>query len=241
MKKIILTEADKKQIVSAKEKAILESFAKTFNKIKRLDESELNEEEYDTNRDIRNTYGNISRSEFDDIRTPKTDNPYGHKETIRMRLDGFPKYGNVLVGDIIFDKDEPENKYEVISEPLRQKEYLKIGVDVKELNSGKIFHFMAQNHPDFVKTPNEEDMKTINFEKETINIISKFLFDKGFFETPPVDGEMYHQGNMYKDGRVHIQTIRNTMRKFVEAYNEGKPKEQQLIDSISSKYWDKFY
>ena len=46
MKKIILTEADKKQIVSAKEKAIMESFAKTFNKIKRLDENELNENGY---------------------------------------------------------------------------------------------------------------------------------------------------------------------------------------------------
>jgi hypothetical protein len=43
MKKIILTESDKKQIISAKEKAIMESFAKTFNKIKRLDEAEVNE------------------------------------------------------------------------------------------------------------------------------------------------------------------------------------------------------
>jgi hypothetical protein len=41
MKKIILTEADKKQIILAKEKAILESFANTFNKIKRTDENEL--------------------------------------------------------------------------------------------------------------------------------------------------------------------------------------------------------
>jgi hypothetical protein len=41
MKKIILTEADKKNIVSVKEKAIIESFAKTFNSIKRLDENEI--------------------------------------------------------------------------------------------------------------------------------------------------------------------------------------------------------
>jgi hypothetical protein len=41
MKKIILTESDKKVIISAKEKAIMESFAKTFNKIKRLDEAEV--------------------------------------------------------------------------------------------------------------------------------------------------------------------------------------------------------
>lgn len=42
-KKLFLTEADKKQILADKEKVILESFAKTFNKIKRLDENELNE------------------------------------------------------------------------------------------------------------------------------------------------------------------------------------------------------
>jgi hypothetical protein len=48
MKKIILTEADKKQIILAKEKAILESFANTFNKIKRTDESELNEYDLET-------------------------------------------------------------------------------------------------------------------------------------------------------------------------------------------------
>ena len=38
MKKLILTESDKKVIISAKEKAIIETFAKTFNKIKRIDE-----------------------------------------------------------------------------------------------------------------------------------------------------------------------------------------------------------
>jgi hypothetical protein len=44
MKKIFLTEADRKKIISDREKAIVESFAKTFNKIKRIDENELNEE-----------------------------------------------------------------------------------------------------------------------------------------------------------------------------------------------------
>ncbi len=39
--KKFLTESDRKAIISDKEKAILESFAKTFNKIKRIDENEL--------------------------------------------------------------------------------------------------------------------------------------------------------------------------------------------------------
>ena len=37
-KKIFLTESEKKAIILEREKAIVESFAKTFNKIKRIDE-----------------------------------------------------------------------------------------------------------------------------------------------------------------------------------------------------------
>ena len=40
-KKEFLTEAKRKAIIAEKEKAIIESFAKTFNKIKRIDENEI--------------------------------------------------------------------------------------------------------------------------------------------------------------------------------------------------------
>jgi hypothetical protein len=42
-KKEFLTEAKRKAIISDKEKAIIESFVKTFNKIKRLDENEISQ------------------------------------------------------------------------------------------------------------------------------------------------------------------------------------------------------
>jgi hypothetical protein len=45
MKKILLNESEKKAIIADREKAILESFVKTFNKIKRIDENELGGEE----------------------------------------------------------------------------------------------------------------------------------------------------------------------------------------------------
>jgi hypothetical protein len=45
MKKIFLNESEKKKLISEKEKMIIESFAKTFNKIKRIDENEINEPE----------------------------------------------------------------------------------------------------------------------------------------------------------------------------------------------------
>ena len=41
--KKFLTEADRKKAISEKEKAILENFAKSFNKIKRIDENEVSE------------------------------------------------------------------------------------------------------------------------------------------------------------------------------------------------------
>ncbi len=43
MKGKILTESDKNKIISENEKLIIENFAKVFNKIKRVDESEVNE------------------------------------------------------------------------------------------------------------------------------------------------------------------------------------------------------
>jgi hypothetical protein len=58
MKKLILTESDKKQIISAKEKAIMESFAKTFNSIKRIDENEIDEVNPETN-----TFDNTEENE----------------------------------------------------------------------------------------------------------------------------------------------------------------------------------
>lgn len=41
MKKIFLNEAEKQKIIADKEKAIMESFAKTYNKIKRVNENEI--------------------------------------------------------------------------------------------------------------------------------------------------------------------------------------------------------
>ncbi|MEI6880334.1 MAG: hypothetical protein WCK82_03235 [Bacteroidota bacterium] len=41
MKKILLNESEKKAVILDREKAIVENFAKTFNKIKRIDENEV--------------------------------------------------------------------------------------------------------------------------------------------------------------------------------------------------------
>jgi hypothetical protein len=43
MKKIFLTESERKALIIEREKAIINNFAKTFNSIKRIDENEINE------------------------------------------------------------------------------------------------------------------------------------------------------------------------------------------------------
>ena len=55
-KKQFLTEAKRKEIIADKEKVIIESFAKMFNRIKRIDENELNEIDWDRAAD--NYYSN---------------------------------------------------------------------------------------------------------------------------------------------------------------------------------------
>ena len=89
MRKIILTEADKKKIVSEKEKAIIESFANTFNKIKRIDENEItgepagepdkNELHVDNPNDYLNTGGN-----YQHIKVTFTDDT--HREVERTEM-----------------------------------------------------------------------------------------------------------------------------------------------------------
>jgi hypothetical protein len=73
MKKIILTEADRYKIISEKEKAIIESFAKTFNKIKRIDENMLDEnkplspEEQKILNDILSNTNSLNEGMFDSV------------------------------------------------------------------------------------------------------------------------------------------------------------------------------
>ena len=57
--KKFLTESDRKAIISDKEKAILESFAKTFNKIKRIDENRINENIDEIRKNVQITFNEL--------------------------------------------------------------------------------------------------------------------------------------------------------------------------------------
>lgn len=85
MKKIFLNESEKRKLISEKEKMIIESFAKTFNKIKRVDENEIT-----TQPNYRNNSWN------------KQILKVGDKITVSNLPDVAPRgYENVKIGDTL--------------------------------------------------------------------------------------------------------------------------------------------
>ena len=85
MKKIFLNESEKRKLISEKEKMIIESFAKTFNKIKRVDENEIS-----TQPNYRNNSWN------------KPILKVGDKITVSNLPDVAPRgYENVKIGDTL--------------------------------------------------------------------------------------------------------------------------------------------
>ena len=83
MKKIFLNESEKQKYFAEKEKMILESFAKTYNKIKRVDENELNEINFDRAAD--NYYPNPHNRDVPSDEVTSVEN-YGYD------IDNYPQY-----------------------------------------------------------------------------------------------------------------------------------------------------
>jgi hypothetical protein len=83
MKKIFLNESERLKLISEKEKMIIESFAKTFNKIKRIDENEMNEIDWDRAAD--RFYSDPYDREDPDAEVTSVENG-GYDE------DNFPQY-----------------------------------------------------------------------------------------------------------------------------------------------------
>ena len=90
MKKLILTESDKEQIRLHNEKLIIENFSKTFNKIKRLDENDIND-------GSRPNYSgmDIKKPKLIDVSrvtggmTPRMRFGFDDGETIQTKSDGY--------------------------------------------------------------------------------------------------------------------------------------------------------
>ena len=82
-KKQFLTEAKRKEIIADKERVIIESFAKMFNRIKRIDENDLNEIDWDRAAD--NYYSNPHDEDVPNAEVSEIKNGGYDKEN-------YPKY-----------------------------------------------------------------------------------------------------------------------------------------------------
>ncbi len=143
--KEFLTEAKRKAIIAEKEKAILESFAKTFNKIKRIDENRINENEnINTLANILQNKGTLDHLENNDrIRLKLIDgeflkkNPEWKDKSLKflfwdarsrmvgVELIGTGKSGNAYPKELVIDLEQT-NIYEFEEKnPLysRQQEF----------------------------------------------------------------------------------------------------------------------
>ena len=94
MKKILLNESERKAVILDREKAIVENFAKIFNKIKRIDE--ISNEENDISSEINEISPNLFKSAIDVSKERGTDN--------RTRKLGSLFFNKFIGGDLLGGK-----------------------------------------------------------------------------------------------------------------------------------------
>jgi len=236
MKKEFITKKLIKENQLKTEKAILESFAKTFNKIKRLDESEINlmnEELYDFISDFKRTEGRpptqdeINKLYYGKDSSEKPSNAYQQSGP-----DGF------YIGDTVKNKKTGE-LYIVTKEPYskgkwaddgRSLEYVK-AINIEDEKGNK--YWASVDNYEKVYTEKDLADKADLKAKDAIVIdqISQMLVDAGFFDTEVKSGEMF---NSFTKGKLkHNEDIRNAIRQFAN--------EKKLPEKIVDVYWHKFW
>ena len=138
-KKEFLTEAKRKAIIADKEKAIIESFAKTFNKIKRVDENKINEFEEDNELYSRQQEYGINPEKGEDFQNTPPDGTitdmikqYGYDITYK-----FTSKDNAVAEVIIYGDNEADDityYFDVWGDDA----FSQVGVDLSEDNKNGI-------------------------------------------------------------------------------------------------------
>jgi uncharacterized protein YbaR (Trm112 family) len=123
--KKFLTQSDRKNIISEREKTILESFANTFNKIKRIDENEV----------LENYNNNVSENDNQSLVDARTSLAYKIVQ----------KIGNILKDEMVREPDEYG-----MTTPELVKTFL-YNFDAVDNGEGKIIGFRKGDLTSFVK------------------------------------------------------------------------------------------
>ena len=156
-KKEFLTEAKRKAIIADKEKAIIESFAKTFNKIKRIDENEINEFEEENPLYSRQEELGMNYEKDEDIQNIKNTPPDG------AITDMIKQYGyditytfnsnDEAVAEVIIYGDNEGDDITYYFDVYGDDGFSRVGVNLSEDNKNEI----GLNDFKFIENIIEED------------------------------------------------------------------------------------
>jgi hypothetical protein len=151
--KEFLTEAKRKAIVADKEKAIIESFAKTFNKIKRVDENTINEfEEENQTYSDREKYGinpEIEPDEYGDLEHDELSEENGNEGLVDTRTTLAYRLVKQISG-ILKDEMYTEPDEYGMTTPELLKTFL-YNFDAVDNGEGKIIGFRKGDLTSFTK------------------------------------------------------------------------------------------
>lgn len=189
-KKEFLTEAKRKAIIADKEKAIIESFAKTFNKIKRIDENEINEFEEENPLYSRQEEFGINPEKEEDIQKIKNTPPDG---TI---TDMIKQYGYDItytftskddaVAEVIIYGDNEADDITYYFDVWGDDAFSQVGVDLSKDNKNGI----GPNDFKFIENIIEKD--------ETLSDESNRIASDEYLEK--LDGDpFYDRHNRFND------------------------------------------
>lgn len=153
MKKIFLNESEKRKLISEKEKMIIESFAKTYNKIKRIYENEIS-----TQPNYRNNSWN------------KQILKVGDKITVSNLPDVAPRgYENVKIGDTLSITNVRRNANGIVYDTDFSVDYGISNDDIQTLTNK--FKHIGENEMGNTSELNPEDT-ILNFDKVFYEIFS---------------------------------------------------------------------
>ena len=232
MKKLILTESDKKKIILAKEKAIMESFAKTFNSIKRLDENEINEIPMSEEETV---YINNNLSDYFEI-------PYQNDGEEFIVNSGTLKYKNTRGWDskhmAIFNKYDGEDLilkgighgwWKIENNASKFKLPKQIGED--ELGEG----YPRKSNSSYYSSPEGRDkpMHTGTNIKPLADKMFSALFGYSNYDAIDGYGMTEWENNLWKTDKEFARKIRDKASSYAEGFLPDMVLIQMLMDNGS--------
>jgi hypothetical protein len=226
MKKIFLNESEKRKLISEKEKMIIESFAKTFNKIKRIDENEIS-----TQPNYRNNSWN------------KQILKVGDKITVSNLPDVAPRgYENVKIGDTLSITNVRRNTNGIVYDTDFSVDYGISNDDIQTLTNK--FKHIGENEMGNTSESNPENAR-LKFDRifnEILSMEPKY----SYIETQSSRLSGRYNSRSVSDGKTTAVLYNNELEiELIITYNNSWEEDPDGASyfgylSMSYEHWDDF-